>query len=373
MALPGGLLVGAVADQARVSALGGGIGQQQCRRSCHARDTQLIQCTFEVGERLRRARRIGAHHRRGGQRRQLAAQLGDHAAIEVQLQCALLCGQRHMRPLPFRNRLRRRAALAIELHERHPVFDAQHQFGRTVATRVDRLCSVVAAWLDPGRNSERRARLLRKRCAGRQRQRGCTQLNAAADHRAFRWRHHGAGIVAISGGVACRRIGLGEVVDQRIVRIEHLLAVAAGGGLFIAVVHPDRLRCRSADRRHVHPDQRQAQLGIELFDLVGQHGAAITRDKAQVVARILGAVEAEVAGMQAQQQRRATRVTGQARALRAGVDGDRLAVLPFGLPPIGIGRSGRQRNQRGQQQQHSGKQTVHAKGLQRTHVHGKGQ
>ena len=278
-----------------------------------------------------------------------------------------------MRPLPFRNRLRQRAALAIELHERHPVFDTQHQFGRTVATRVYRLCSVVAAWLDPGRNSERRARLLRKRCAGRQRQRGCTQLNAAADHRAFRWRHHGTGIVAISGGVACRRIGLGEVVDQRIVRIEHLLAVAAGGGLFIAVVHPDRLRCRSADRRHVHPDQGQAQLGIELFDLVGQHGAAITRDKAQVVARILGAVEAEVAGVQAQQQRRATRITGQARALRAGVDSDRLAVLPFGLPPIGIGRSDRQRNQRGQQQQHSGKQTVHAKGLRRTHVQGKGQ
>ena len=40
-----------------------------------------------------------------------------------------------------------------------------------------------------------------------------------------------------------------------------------------------------------------------LFDQLGQHGAAITRDKAQVVARILGAVEAEVAGVQAQQQR----------------------------------------------------------------------
>ncbi|KAG0923616.1 hypothetical protein G6F32_014210 [Rhizopus arrhizus] len=62
--------------------------------------------------------------------------------------------------------------------------------------------------------------------------------------------------------------------------------------------------------------------------------------------------------MQAQQQRCAARVTGQARALRAGVDGDRLAVLPFGLPPIGIGRSGRQRNQRGQQQHHAGRQTA---------------
>ncbi|KAG1069792.1 hypothetical protein G6F40_017610 [Rhizopus arrhizus] len=77
--------------------------------------------------------------------------------------------------------------------------------------------------------------------------------------------------------------------------------------------------------------------------------------------------------MQAQQQRCAARVTGQARALRAGGGGARRAGLAFGLPPIGIGRSGRQRNQRGQQQQHSGKQTGHAKGLRRTHVQGKGQ
>ena len=39
--------------------------------------------------------------------------------------------------------------------------------------------------------------------------------------------------------------------DQRIVRIEHLLAVAAGRGLFIAVVHPDRLRRGGTERRHV--------------------------------------------------------------------------------------------------------------------------
>ena len=324
-------------------------------------------------ERLRGARRIGADHRRGGQRRQRTAQLGSYAPIEVQLQRALLCRQCNMRPLPFRNRLRRRAALAIELHERHAVLDTQHQFGSTITAGVDGLSRIVAARLDPGRNGERRARFLRQRRAGRQRQRAGAQLHAAADHRAFRRRHHRTGIVAIGGGVACRRIGLGKVVDQRVVRIEHLLAVAAGRGFFIAVVHPDGLRRGGTDRRQVHPDQGQAQRGIELLDLVGQHGTAITRDEAKVVARILGAVEAEVAGMQPQQQWRAARVTGQARALRAGVDGDRLAVFPFGLPPIGIGRSRRQRNQRGQQQQYSGKQTVHAKGLRRTHVQGKGQ
>ncbi|KAG0773815.1 hypothetical protein G6F22_014564 [Rhizopus arrhizus] len=92
VALPGRLLVGTVADQARIGALRGGIGQQQRRRARHPRDAQLIQRTFEVGQRLRRTRSIGAHHGGGVQGRQIATELGDHAPIEIQLQRPLLCG-----------------------------------------------------------------------------------------------------------------------------------------------------------------------------------------------------------------------------------------------------------------------------------------
>ncbi|MOA26391.1 hypothetical protein D3C78_1471820 [compost metagenome] len=161
------------------------------------------------------------------------------------------------------------------------------------------------------------------------------------------------------------------MVDQRVVRIEHLLAVAAGRCLRIAVVHPDRLRRAGGQCRNVHPDQCEAQVRVELLDLMGQHRTPVGRNETQVVATLLGAIKTEVAGMQAQQQRRTPGVAGQPRALWACVDGDRLAILPFGLPPVGIGRGGGQRDQRSQQQQHSGKQTVHAKGLRRTHLKGR--
>ncbi|MNY19583.1 hypothetical protein D3C86_1530230 [compost metagenome] len=64
-----------------------------------------------------------------------------------------------------------------------------------------------------------------------------------------------------------------------------------------------------------------------------QHGLVVTGDEAQVGAALADALEGEVAGMQAQQYRRAAGIAANGTALRAGIDRDRLAIGPVGLPP----------------------------------------
>ena len=65
-------------------------------------------------------------------------------------------------------------------------------------------------------------------------------------------------------------------------------------------------------------DQGDAQQRIEGFELMVQHGLIIGRDETDVGALLADAVEGEVAGVQAHQQRR-TAAEPPARALRRGV------------------------------------------------------
>ena len=87
--------------------------------------------------------------------------------------------------------------------------------------------------------------------------------------------------------------------------------------------------------RHVDPDQRDAQQRIELFDLVVEHRLIVGGDEAQIRAAVVDAVETEIAGVQPHQYRRAPGVAADRAALRAGIESDRFAVGPIGLPPGG--------------------------------------
>ncbi|MNT54859.1 hypothetical protein D3C72_1920500 [compost metagenome] len=78
-----------------------------------------------------------------------------------------------------------------------------------------------------------------------------------------------------------------------------------------------------------------------------QHGLVVGRHEADVGAFFVNAVEGEVAGVQAHQQRRAAGGAAQRHALRGAVDGDLLAVLPVRLPP-GMGGGRQDAGQHGQ-------------------------
>jgi len=64
-----------------------------------------------------------------------------------------------------------------------------------------------------------------------------------------------------------------------------------------------------------------------------QHGLVVGSDEAQIGTAVAHTFEAEVAGVQADQQGGATNIAADRSALRSSVDGNGFAVSPVRLPP----------------------------------------
>ena len=352
MALAGLLLVGAEGGQARIGALRDGVGQDQRVGTGDLGQAQLIDGAGERRQRRggnRLVRRGGtgdvAADRRGGvERRQAGGHGRGLAARDEQRDVAGIGFDRDVRPLAGLDGLAGGAALAIDLHERNALVHTHDELAGAVAADIKSLFGAELVGTHPGGERERRTGLQRQRRRSGQHQRRDAELGALADDRAVDADHGGLRMVAIGGGVTRRHIGLGEVIDQRVVGIESELAVGRGRRLGIAVVHPQLLRAAGRDVGHVDPDQRDAQQRIELLDLVIEHGLVVARDETQIGAVLADALEAEVAGMQADQHGGAARLAAQGGALRRGIDRDGFAVGPVGLPP-GLSQAGQDRAQ----------------------------
>jgi hypothetical protein len=283
------------------------------------------------------------------QRRQAGGQRRGGAAVHVQRDAAAIGRDGQVLPGGGRERLAGLAALAVHFDEGHALVDTDQQRVAGIAAGVHQLLAGRLVGAHPGAEGEGARGGHGQRGAGGQHQRRAAgQLRGAADHAVDRGGHGRLGVVAVAGGVARRRArGAVEVVDQRVVGVERQLAIGRGRGLLVAVVHPDVLALAVGQFRQVDPDQRHAQQRIEGFQLVVQHGLVIAGHEADVGALLVDAVEGEVAGVQAHQQRRAAGGAAQRRALRRAVDGDLLAVLPVGLPP-GVGGGRQHAGQHGQ-------------------------
>ncbi|MNM44413.1 hypothetical protein D3C81_553090 [compost metagenome] len=242
-----------------------------------------------------------------------------------------------MRPLPVHQCRHRLAALLVHPHIRHTVVHAHQQHVAAFAARIDGLVRTELFRLDPGREGHCAAGGNGQRRRTRQVQRRTTKLHAAADDGAIGRLELAAQSIHVCGGITRLGSAVSKVIDRAVVRVEHALAIACSRCTRVAVIHPQRLRGGTADRRHVDPYQRHAKVRVVLLDLVIEHGVAIGANEAQVLALGSNAVEGEVAGMQADQHGGAAKISAQRSAVRTGVHGDRLAVLPVGLPPGGFG------------------------------------
>ncbi len=60
---------------------------------------------------------------------------------------------REVRPLPGLHRLRRGAALPVDLHERHALVDADHQFAGAIAAGIDHLLRAELVRAHPRRRT----------------------------------------------------------------------------------------------------------------------------------------------------------------------------------------------------------------------------
>src|SRR5579883_36574 len=147
------------------------------------------------------------------------------------------------------------------------------------------------------------------------------------------------------------------MVDEQRVRVVGALGIGRGRRLEVAVIEPDLRPGSGLQVRNADPQERLAQQRIEFLDVEFERGLVVGIDEAQIATVFLGSIEAEVAEMQAHQNRRRTDRLVDAGARGSGVDGDLLAQGPLVVPPRRRGR-GPQNDDGGEHEQRAGRKSA---------------
>ena len=241
------LLVDPVGHQARLGALGGGIGEEQRRRAGDLRQAQLVDGALEGLQGRRRGARLTFP---------LAASVAAASAAWPSAPMAIaplnagsaaarlatsrpprysasqrVGDQRQVLPLPLR-RAWLAAALTVQLDEGRALGRSRPTGRCRFAARQQDLFAGQLVGTHPAAEAEGATGAHRQRWAGRQQQRLAQQLRGATDDALHRTAGGGLRIVGVGGGVprrSARRTV--EVIDQGVVRVEHRLPLPLSGAL----------------------------------------------------------------------------------------------------------------------------------------------